>query len=107
MGPFESECGLAQHPAVAECGAIGAPDDIRGEVIEAYIVLRDGHPVRLGCRVRRAECCRIREGTRRRSGRRRADRRDQAGTVVRADSVMWPPEGQGFPLSTCLPTGET
>ncbi len=31
---------LAQHPAVAECSVIGAPDDVRGEVIEAYVVLR-------------------------------------------------------------------
>lgn len=42
IGPFEIESVLAQHPAVAECSVIGAPDDIRGEVIEAYVVLRDG-----------------------------------------------------------------
>src|SRR5689334_2414787 len=40
IGPFEIESVLAQHPAVAECGVIGAPDDLRGEVIEAYVVLR-------------------------------------------------------------------
>ncbi|MFI8073621.1 AMP-binding protein [Streptomyces sp. NPDC086033] len=43
IGPFEIESVLAQHPAVAECSAIGAPDDVRGEVIEAYVVLRGGH----------------------------------------------------------------
>jgi acetyl-CoA synthetase len=43
IGPFEIESVLAQHPAVAECGVIGAPDDVRGEVIEAYVVLRSGH----------------------------------------------------------------
>ncbi|MFJ9006092.1 AMP-binding protein [Streptomyces canus] len=43
IGPFEIESVLAQHPAVAECSVIGAPDDVRGEVIEAYVVLRDGH----------------------------------------------------------------
>uniref|UniRef100_A0A1V2I1S8 AMP-dependent synthetase n=1 Tax=Pseudofrankia asymbiotica TaxID=1834516 RepID=A0A1V2I1S8_9ACTN len=43
IGPFEIESVLAQHPAVAECGVIGAPDDARGEVIEAYVVLRRGH----------------------------------------------------------------
>ncbi|MEU9173891.1 AMP-binding protein [Streptomyces sp. NPDC048420] len=42
IGPFEIESVLAQHPAVAECSVIGAPDDVRGEVIEAYVVLRDG-----------------------------------------------------------------
>ncbi|WP_257003725.1 AMP-binding protein [Streptomyces sp. SA15] len=43
IGPFEIESVLVQHPAVAECSVIGAPDDVRGEVIEAYVVLRDGH----------------------------------------------------------------
>ncbi|MET7693765.1 AMP-binding protein [Streptomyces sp. NPDC005483] len=42
IGPFEVESVLAQHPAVAECSVIGAPDEVRGEVIEAYVVLRDG-----------------------------------------------------------------
>ncbi len=41
IGPFEIESVLAQHPAVAECSVIGAPDEVRGEVIEAYVVLRD------------------------------------------------------------------
>jgi acetyl-CoA synthetase len=30
------------HPAVAESAAVGQPDEIRGEVIKSYIVLRDG-----------------------------------------------------------------
>ncbi|RPE46814.1 acetyl-CoA synthetase [Streptomyces sp. Ag109_O5-1] len=42
IGPFEIESVLVQHPAVAECSVIGAPDEVRGEVIEAYVVLRDG-----------------------------------------------------------------
>ncbi|MEO6090897.1 MAG: AMP-binding protein [Umezawaea sp.] len=42
IGPFEVESVLAQHPAVAECSVIGAPDPVRGEVIEAYVVLRQG-----------------------------------------------------------------
>ncbi|MDX3246358.1 AMP-binding enzyme [Streptomyces sp. ME18-1-4] len=42
IGPFEIESVLAQHPAVAECGVIGAPYEVRGDVIEAYVVLRDG-----------------------------------------------------------------
>ncbi|MFD5754886.1 hypothetical protein ACFWIZ_06440 [Streptomyces sp. NPDC127044] len=32
------EAVLARHPAVAECAVIAAPDEVRGEVIEAYVV---------------------------------------------------------------------
>ncbi|MEH0420772.1 AMP-binding protein [Streptomyces sp. B21-083] len=39
IGPFEIESVLAQHPAVAECSVIAAPDEARGEVIEAYVVV--------------------------------------------------------------------
>ena len=42
IGPFEIEAVLAQHPAVAESAVIAAPDEIRGEVLEAYVVLRPG-----------------------------------------------------------------
>jgi acetyl-CoA synthetase len=42
IGPFEIESVLAQHPAVAECAVVAAPDEVRGEVIEAHIVLRHG-----------------------------------------------------------------
>lgn len=41
IGPFEVESVLATHPAVAECAVIAVPDQIRGEVLEAYVVLRD------------------------------------------------------------------
>ena len=43
IGPFEVESTLATHPAVAESAVIAVPDAVRGEVIEAYAVLRDGH----------------------------------------------------------------
>ena len=40
-GP-EVESALLQHPAVAECGVVGRPDDERGMVILAYVVLKPG-----------------------------------------------------------------
>ena len=43
IGPFEVESAMATHPAVAETAVIAVPDAVRGEVIEAYVVLRDGH----------------------------------------------------------------
>jgi acetyl-CoA synthetase len=42
IGPFDVESVLAQHPAVAECAVVAAPDPVRGEVIEAFVVLRAG-----------------------------------------------------------------
>jgi 2-aminobenzoate-CoA ligase len=41
-GP-EVEAALLTHPAVAECGVVGAPDDDRGMVVKAYVVLHPGH----------------------------------------------------------------
>jgi 2-aminobenzoate-CoA ligase len=41
-GP-EVEAALLTHPAGAECGVVGAPDDGRGTVVKAYVVLRPGH----------------------------------------------------------------
>ena len=40
-GP-EVESALLQHPAVAECGVIGLPDEERGQVVVAYVVLKPG-----------------------------------------------------------------
>lgn len=42
IGPFDVESVLVRHDAVAEAAAIGVPDALRGEVLEAYVVLRDG-----------------------------------------------------------------
>jgi acetyl-CoA synthetase len=43
IGPFEVESALVAHPAVAEAAAISAPDEMRGAVVRAVVVLRDGH----------------------------------------------------------------
>ncbi|MRX73088.1 acetate--CoA ligase [Bacillus lacus] len=43
IGPFEVESKLIEHPAVAEAGVIGKPDPLRGEVVKAFIVLRNGY----------------------------------------------------------------
>ncbi|MBM3527705.1 MAG: benzoate-CoA ligase family protein [Alphaproteobacteria bacterium] len=40
-GP-EVESALLAHPAVAECGVVGAPDEDRGMIVKAYVVLRPG-----------------------------------------------------------------
>ena len=42
VGPFEVESALVSHPAVAEAGVIGKPDEIRGQIIKAFISLRTG-----------------------------------------------------------------
>jgi len=39
IGPFEVESALMTHPAVVECAITGVPDEIRGQVIKATIVL--------------------------------------------------------------------
>jgi 2-aminobenzoate-CoA ligase len=41
-GP-EVEASLLAHPAVAECGVVGAPDPERGMIVKAYVILREGY----------------------------------------------------------------
>lgn len=43
IGPFEVESALMTHPAVIECAVTGAPDEIRGQVVKATIVLAKGY----------------------------------------------------------------
>ena len=43
IGPFEVESALLSHPAVAEAAAVAAPDEVRGQVVRAVVVLREGH----------------------------------------------------------------
>ncbi|HEY3215007.1 MAG TPA: acetate--CoA ligase [Candidatus Eisenbacteria bacterium] len=42
VGPFEVESALVSHPAVAEAGVIGKPDELRGQIIKAFVALRSG-----------------------------------------------------------------
>jgi acetyl-CoA synthetase len=43
IGPFEVESALVSHPAVAEAAAVASPDEERGAVVRAVVVLREGH----------------------------------------------------------------
>lgn len=42
VGPFEVESVLVEHPQVIEAGVIGKPDELRGEIIKAFVVLKQG-----------------------------------------------------------------
>ena len=42
IGAVEVEDAILSHPAVAECGVIGSPDALRGQVVKAFIILKDG-----------------------------------------------------------------
>ncbi len=43
IGPEEIETTLATHPAVADVGVIGVPDEVRGQIAKAFVVLKPGH----------------------------------------------------------------
>jgi acetyl-CoA synthetase len=43
IGPFEVESACIEHPAVREAAAVASPDERRGQVVKAFIVLADGH----------------------------------------------------------------
>jgi acyl-coenzyme A synthetase/AMP-(fatty) acid ligase len=43
IGPFEVESALKEHPAVAESAVIAAPDEMRGEIVKACVVLAPGY----------------------------------------------------------------
>ncbi|PLW78477.1 acetate--CoA ligase [Cohaesibacter celericrescens] len=42
IGPFEVESALMEHPAIAEAGVIGVPDETTGEMVKAYVALNPG-----------------------------------------------------------------
>ncbi|MBE1554389.1 acyl-CoA synthetase MbcS [Sporosarcina limicola] len=41
IGPFEVEDALTKHPAVRECAVVASPDEVRGNIVKAFIVLRE------------------------------------------------------------------
>jgi acetyl-CoA synthetase len=43
IGPFEVESACLEHPAVKEAAAVASPDELRGNVVKAFIVLAAGH----------------------------------------------------------------
>src|SRR6266536_2991837 len=43
IGTIEVESAFLKHPSVAECGVIGRPDDTRGEIIAAFVLLKNDH----------------------------------------------------------------
>ncbi|MEG1574781.1 MAG: AMP-binding protein, partial [Bacteroidales bacterium] len=48
IGPFEVESALMTHPAVVECAITGVPDEIRGQVVKATIVLSKEYKDKVG-----------------------------------------------------------
>lgn len=48
IGPFEVESALMTHPAVVECAITGVPDEIRGQIIKATIVLSKDYKAKAG-----------------------------------------------------------
>lgn len=43
IGPFEVESALLEHPSVLEAGVVAKPDDVRGQIVKAYVILRPGY----------------------------------------------------------------
>ncbi|MGI8594162.1 MAG: acyl-CoA synthetase [Solirubrobacteraceae bacterium] len=43
IGPFEVESACLEHPAVAEAAVVASPDEVKGHVVKAFVVLAEGH----------------------------------------------------------------
>ena len=43
IGPFEVESACLEHPAVREAAAVASPDELRGNVVKAFVVLAEGY----------------------------------------------------------------
>ena len=48
IGPFEVESALMTHPAVVECAITGVPDEIRGQIVKATVILSKDYKARAG-----------------------------------------------------------
>ena len=48
IGPFEVESALMTHPAVVECAITGVPDEVRGQVVKATIILASDYKSKAG-----------------------------------------------------------
>jgi acetyl-CoA synthetase len=48
IGPFEVESALMTHPAVVECAITGVPDEIRGQIVKATVVLAKDYKDKAG-----------------------------------------------------------
>lgn len=44
IGPFEVEDALVRHPAVRECAVVAKPDDVRGSIVKAFVILKADRP---------------------------------------------------------------
>lgn len=42
IGPFEVEDALVKHPSVQECAVVASPDEVRGSIVKAFIVVKEG-----------------------------------------------------------------
>ncbi|HEX2916542.1 MAG TPA: AMP-binding protein [Chloroflexia bacterium] len=43
IGPFEVESALVEHPAVLEAAVVAKPDEVRGEIVKAFVILKQGY----------------------------------------------------------------
>jgi acetyl-CoA synthetase/medium-chain acyl-CoA synthetase len=57
IGPFEVESALIEHPAVLEAAVVGKPDPIRGQIVKAFVVLRQGQNPRASLQAELQEHC--------------------------------------------------
>ncbi|MDR0685922.1 MAG: AMP-binding protein [Dysgonamonadaceae bacterium] len=48
IGPFEVESALMTHPAVVECAITGVPDEVRGQIVKATVILAEDYKSRAG-----------------------------------------------------------
>ena len=62
IGPFEVESAILKHPAVAEAAVVGKPDELRGHVVKAYVVLKPGRLVERGLEAEIAELVKTQVG---------------------------------------------